>query len=60
MSKAEQILYDRTGMDAKNHSDIMEAMKLYAEHYHKEQLKKIPSICKRCDTIIRTELNQDY
>ena len=29
--KIEQVLYDCTGMLAKNHSDIIEAMTLYAE-----------------------------
>ncbi|MDX5583519.1 MAG: hypothetical protein QNK20_01120 [Aureibaculum sp.] len=29
--KVEQILYDKTGMLAKNHTDIIEAMTEYAE-----------------------------
>lgn len=43
--KIEQVLYDCTGMLAKNHSDIIEAMTLYAE----SEVKRLntPDVSKR-------------
>lgn len=59
--KAEQILYDCTGMLAKNHPDIIEIMKLYVQsEVEKLNLANIRERFSDIDKIAWEKIEQNY